>query len=94
VLTSGCAGVRPEACTARKLPQRPTIRRPPQIKSPAAERRRAHTSETRISAIAHPAAGCTRKKKALRLFPRTLAKSCASRALRARADPCRECSFA
>src|SRR5690242_20605499 len=35
-------------------------------KSPATERRRAHTSETRISAIAHSAAERTRKKKGSR----------------------------
>ena len=39
----------------------------PQKQSPAAERRRAHTSETRISAIAHPSA--ERTLKALPLFP-------------------------
>src|ERR1700746_4127228 len=33
----------------------------PQKQSPAAERRRAHTSETRISAIAHPSAESTLK---------------------------------
>jgi hypothetical protein len=37
----------------------------PQKQSPAAERRRAHTSETRISAIAHPSA--ERHQKALLL---------------------------
>src|SRR6202035_3927879 len=33
----------------------------PQKQSPAAERRRAHTPKTRISAIAHPSAECTLK---------------------------------
>ena len=41
----------------------------PQKQSPAAARRRAHISETRISAIAHWAARCTQNKKALPLFP-------------------------
>ena len=40
-----------------------------QKQSPAAERRRAHISETRISAIAHATARCTQNNKALPLFP-------------------------
>src|SRR5262249_53770524 len=46
--------------------------RPGKNKSPAAERRRAHTSETRISAIAHLSAERTLKEKALPLSRRAI----------------------
>src|SRR6202035_5721118 len=44
----------------------------PQTKSPAAERRRAHTSETSISAIAHPSA--ERTSKSAPVIPAELSK--------------------
>src|SRR5690242_4263908 len=44
----------------------------PQKQSPAAERRRAHTSETRISAIAHPSA--ERTLKSAPVIPTELSK--------------------
>lgn len=43
----------------RRRNDRQAIRRPPQTKSPAAERRRARISVTRISATAHSSAECT-----------------------------------
>src|ERR1051326_4061430 len=52
----------------RKLLASPRHVETPQKQSPAAERRRAHISETRISAIAQSAARCTQNKKALPLF--------------------------
>src|SRR5262249_21686102 len=59
--------VRRRGSLAKSSPPRPSRLR--KRKMPAAERRRAQTSVTRISAIARRAAGCMPEKKALRLFP-------------------------
>src|SRR5262245_38481636 len=59
-----CRTIEPSEISTLRPPSRG-----PETESPAAERRRAQISVTRISAIAQSAASCTPNKKRLPLFP-------------------------